>query len=512
MNPIVEHILTYIVIYIFIAIMVAFTILSIYFYKNNKHINFTEYSPALLTSLGIFGTFLGITIGLFHFDVNNVDNSISDLLNGMKTAFITSLIGMALSIFIKIFQSFSSNKQDDIKIDDESEIVNILQSQKESIDKIATFLSNNTENSIIGILSSIKSDIANNTNNYLEQFKDLKESVAPQIDNIRNITENTFDKLANIYNVLESDLLETVKGHYEEFNKHVPTLWEKLDDFREILSESVTETMVEALKKVIEDFNSKINDQFGDNFKELNNAVFKLVEWQNNYKEQLAEMKAQYDASVESISKIEISMQTIETASREIPVSMHNLEDIIQANKIQLNDLKSYMQAFSDIKDKAVNALPDIGKYIEKTQQHLHDAMQELSVVYQNISSEAQTLTESCKQYISDTENMQNTFAIEFDSTINNIKDTFTDINEKMSNAVDNIFKEQDKNMHHVFEETTQVVREQLAIIDSSMEQEINRVMNIMGQSLGAITNQVVDDYKRLVNEMVYIIDTRRNV
>lgn len=71
---------------------------------------FTNYIPALLTSIGIFGTFIGITLGLLDFDHKNIDESIEYLLAGMKTAFITSLIGMFFAIIFKIFDSFLLKK------------------------------------------------------------------------------------------------------------------------------------------------------------------------------------------------------------------------------------------------------------------------------------------------------------------------------------------------------------------------------------------------------------------
>jgi hypothetical protein len=55
------------------------------------HIRFTPKSvangPAILTTTGIFATFLGIAIGLSEFDTTNVQASVPSLLAGLKTAF-----------------------------------------------------------------------------------------------------------------------------------------------------------------------------------------------------------------------------------------------------------------------------------------------------------------------------------------------------------------------------------------------------------------------------------------
>ena len=60
----------------------------------NRMHGLTAYAPTLLTTIGILGTFAGIISGLLGFEVENIDESIATLLEGLKTAFITSLAGM----------------------------------------------------------------------------------------------------------------------------------------------------------------------------------------------------------------------------------------------------------------------------------------------------------------------------------------------------------------------------------------------------------------------------------
>jgi biopolymer transport protein ExbB/TolQ len=59
-----------------------------------------------IVSLGVLGTFIGIAIGLYHFDVANIKDSMPALLGGLKTAFITSGIGIFGSIIISINKPF----------------------------------------------------------------------------------------------------------------------------------------------------------------------------------------------------------------------------------------------------------------------------------------------------------------------------------------------------------------------------------------------------------------------
>ena len=54
--------------------------------------------PSVFTTLGVLGTFVGIYSGLQNFDVNEIDTSLPTLLGGLKGAFLTSIVGIILSL------------------------------------------------------------------------------------------------------------------------------------------------------------------------------------------------------------------------------------------------------------------------------------------------------------------------------------------------------------------------------------------------------------------------------
>jgi hypothetical protein len=64
------------------------------------------YAPTILTTTGIFFTFLGIALGLAHFDTENIQASIPALLGGLKTAFWASVAGVGGALTIKFRHFF----------------------------------------------------------------------------------------------------------------------------------------------------------------------------------------------------------------------------------------------------------------------------------------------------------------------------------------------------------------------------------------------------------------------
>ncbi len=183
---------------IFIGVILLF---NVYF-----HLRFTPEtalkSPAFLTTLGILGTFIGIAIGLWHFDPNDVQGSVPKLIDGIKTAVWASAFGIFCALTIKLRDIMFSRRKSP-----------------------AAALRGATADDIAEILRSIDAEIA-----------DIKPA---------------------------------------------------LDSYHDRMAEANTKALVGALNGIIADFNVKLNEQFGENFKKLNEASEKLVAWQQAHGQQL---------------------------------------------------------------------------------------------------------------------------------------------------------------------------------------------------------------------------------
>jgi hypothetical protein len=83
---------------ILIGIIVALTVYFQFFRYNSRT---AESAPTILTSIGIFGTFLGVALGLSSFDTTQLQESVPQLLSGLKTAFWSSIAGLLGALTIK---------------------------------------------------------------------------------------------------------------------------------------------------------------------------------------------------------------------------------------------------------------------------------------------------------------------------------------------------------------------------------------------------------------------------
>ncbi|WP_372880092.1 hypothetical protein [Psychromonas sp.] len=109
-------------------------------------------APSILTGFGIFGTFLGITIGLMDFNANNIVGSVPIFLSGIKLAFWSSVVGILASLIHKL--RFIVAPLEERYVADEMEIntVESLKSMTQSLNNIEKIHANDSKNPVINEL------------------------------------------------------------------------------------------------------------------------------------------------------------------------------------------------------------------------------------------------------------------------------------------------------------------------------------------------------------------------
>jgi hypothetical protein len=304
-------------------------VMFIIFVMNRKNKSIQELAPSILITTGIFFTFVGIAIGLFHFDVDNVDSSLPTLLNGIKTAFWASASGVLFALIIKLLDIF------DLTQHKES-----TQIEGMSIDDIVTYQVKQTE-VLVEILRSIKS---------------MHMSIAAQD---------------------ESSLVSQITLFRNESNQQSIALRQEFRDFATTMAENNSKAFIEALNDVIKDFNDKISEQFGDNFKQLNQAVEKTVIWQENYRNQMAQ-------SIETMTLIAAMLESqahdysvVVSNSAEFEGHVSSMARSLEEITFQREQLQSLIQSLVNFLESASDSLPLIGQKVDDMTERLVKGMNE---------------------------------------------------------------------------------------------------------------------------------------
>lgn len=457
--------------------------LGLWFTKKSKHIEFVQYVPTLLTTMGIFGTFFGIVLGLLEFDQHDIEASIPPLLAGLKTAFITSLAGIFTSLVFKTLSTFSFLKPKQI---DESishatpeAILGAMQAQVAETKILKDAIVGNEESTLFGQLKILRGDINDNAKLSL---KNTQEQAIKQQENFESFSEK---------------------------------LWLKLQDFADTLSKSATEQVIEALKQVIVDFNNNLTEQFGENFKHLNEAVLKLVDWQENYKVQLEQMQLQYALGVESISATEMSVAHISEQSKVIPETMNELKTVMEVNQHQLAELERHLEAFKDMRDKAVEAVPQIQQQVENTVNDISAAVSTASEHYKSLLSESD---DYIKAHVKTSNELLDKFASETEKGISSVGNRLTESSELISKNIDtaaNEFTDNTARTNQSLQTSSDHLQSQTEMIKQHLQDavsDINSTMRDMIEKLVAdakdITSTMKEANQNLVSDTEQVRDT----
>ena len=145
------------------------------------------------TSTGVLLTFYGIWIGLIGFDVTDTDGSIPVLLEGLKTAFGSSIVGLFTSLFINL--GFVSSKEPEEKSLENLE--KIMSELKISLDDFTLNLTNaNIEalsTAIESLITGLEMGINSETQETIAKFKEsveiLRSWQEKYVDEIQAVTE-----------------------------------------------------------------------------------------------------------------------------------------------------------------------------------------------------------------------------------------------------------------------------------------------------------------------------------
>lgn len=246
-------------------------------YKNKR---IADYFPTSLSTLGVLGTFYGIYVGLQDFDPHNIQASIPLLLDGLKTAFTTSLWGMSLSLGL----SFLINLLTDIEVSKSASESDILaEKMSEAINKMSS--------QIVGASDRIRQLLQAEINNSREINKQIMESCNKQIA----------EKMA------ECDAL--VLQRVKECNVGLD---QKLNAFGQSIIKSNTDSLSGVMESACMTFQSTMNDILGqlikENFDELNNSVQTLNKWQIS---NMSLMKELTDSCSSVINQLDSSVQNM---------------------------------------------------------------------------------------------------------------------------------------------------------------------------------------------------------
>jgi hypothetical protein len=332
-----------------------------------------ELGPTILTTIGIFGTFLGVALGLYHFDASNVQASVPALLAGLKTAFWASVFGVGAAVQIKARE----------------------------------FLFGGGASSEDGQQQGASP---------LDVLIDIRDSLCgtdgPMSEQLRLIRQDLNDRLLSQVRLARQDMTERMDtfrtGHRDMLAQMDKLAGAQAQALRDIAGMG-TQALVEALQKVVTDFNDTVAGQFGENYRELNEAVRQLLRWQIDYREQVKAMTDQLAETLRLLGYAASDFKTVTQGSERFAQTAERVArtlDGIDAGEQRLTELA---RGIAKLTEEAAGRVPFIEsrlyeltvqmtRAVQANQEILHAALtQSAADMRQAMASSQAALTDTAR-------------------------------------------------------------------------------------------------------------------
>ncbi len=289
--------------YILIGIWLLYSLIVIFIPKSRRLLTnyyLFESIPGVFVTLGLFGTFVGITAGLFHFDTDpdQIKTSIQGLLEGLKAAFLTSIVGIGLSLIFGKIVKYKLN---------------------------------------LGLIPDPPSREATSLELIQGEIKRLVEQI------------NIFGKLqkGNI-----NDILKRLEDNSDAIR-------DKIDEFAENLAKNNSEALMKAIQGVIEDFNDTFKNFIGElvnkNFEKLSESIDQLVTWQKDYRQEITDIKEGYQSLVSQFSNFLGDAEKWMSLTDKITTQNKALTELVKELQGVMIEDKKFTKIISAIEKSAEN-------------------------------------------------------------------------------------------------------------------------------------------------------------
>ena len=337
--------------------------------KMHWNMRMLDAASGTLVGLGLLGTFLGLTLGITGFDNSSsekINESIKLLLSGMGTAFLTSLIGMLLSlVYTVVIEKPWKNK-----------LAKSLYFFTEGLDK-----------------KYYIDDITLMNHNQKHLFDDLRNSILDSIEKQFSYTNETGQKI-EVSNAIREILKENEEQSKALKSFSTDLALELNNGFDEVMSRQMQEKLLPLMenidgttKAVIEHIDlmaanvaSPATDMIQNVVDELKNSMTSIMqEFKNNL-------------SGDATNELEELAKSLGTATQAMANFPKNMENISTTLQVTIEEVKNAISEISNTSAVSNNTA------MQKMQEQITFTTTSISNTIAEVKDVMSTLTQSSEQ------------------------------------------------------------------------------------------------------------------
>lgn len=389
------------------------------------NVRMLDSASGVLVGLGLLGTFLGLTVGIQGFNTStasDIQASIQGLLDGMGTAFMTSLAGMGLSLFYTVFLDKPSRKAMqrailslDKLLDDKYYVEDyqlIIHRQQELIQKLTNEINIKIDEGSKNIVTEIKEGLS-----YTSETGE-KATVANAIRVILRENEEQTKALKSF----STDLAIELNNGFDEvlsrqMQQRILPLMENVD--------TTTKAIIDHIDQMASAVSAPATDMLESIVSELKTSMMNVVD----------EFKTSLSGSATGeLEKLAVSLGTATQAMGEFPQNMENISSTLQ---VTIEEVK---EAIAEITNSSANAnssaMRQMQEQITMATSSMSVAIEQVKEVMGEMTTTSKVQSEKMMQELTSTvERLGGVLENTVSSVSSNIDSSFSKISENVTNS-----------------------------------------------------------------------------
>ena len=479
------------VVTIIFGILVAYIL---YFFLKEKQYSKESVLGNIASTIGVLGTFVGISIGLWKFNPNDITSSVPLLLSGMKIAFATSIIGMAASIFMKYI---ALKNEDEENIDDIMELFNTMIDESRNVNNTLIENQKQTEN----VLNKVSEIWASHQENLTVELK----------SEILNLNNNTISK--------QEELIGEFKKLGECFtllNSGVNNLLTWQENYKETIENTTKELeiVIQTIHNADESIESisKNSLLIKENNENLSEALKEINKTQNVIIDSNKSIIEISNTAKESIPQINEHFTNIDNRTKE---STAYLQTLISEN---LNNIKSYLEKITeDVLSKTTQSIYEnnrqfkyeISEHISQCKMLIYSLKDLIPDINEHLLSTQKRFNKTLIHFNEEVQNSLKENSLEINKQIQLLKESTVNINNTLDDTIslstkrlENITVATSNQIKTMAEEMEKLCVRKIEKLDNTLIEEFTDALSCLAGQLVTISEGFSEDYYRLLEEL----------
>ena len=337
-----------------------------------------------LVGLGLLGTFLGLTLGIKDFDsssTQNIQKSIQLLLSGMGTAFITSLVGMLLSMIYSFCDKYWRNRLskhlhvltkkldslyyiDDRTLDDLNEQAlakSIASTMKEVVEhEMRSVVNALNEKLTYNSESGEATNIANAIREILKENQEQSKALKSFSTDLAMELNNGFDE------VLSRQMQQRILPLMENVDATTKAIVEHIDQMASLVSSPATDmiqTVVDELKnsmsEMMKEFSSGLSGSATNELETLAHQLGTAAQSMADFPNNMAHISSTLQVTIEEVKNAvsEISHTSANANSTAMQQMQEQITFATSAISAAIAEVKDVMSGISQSSQEQSNQM-----------------------------------------------------------------------------------------------------------------------------------------------------------